>query len=356
MLDSHRPERRAESRRWRSSLTDIRRQTRQGLSVLLWLVAAAAIALGAAGVVAGMDTPLTGGGDRTGRSAQGDATVTAAMTPIEAELRGLADAVDQLGTQGRTILASLSANDPDAIDTATATGTQLVTDIDARVARITDALAGVPIVDTPGAAYELSPETRDRYAAYVGGLKSTEAIKDAWTRLTVGSLSASRMSQLLAAHDAAVVAAAKSGRDADYKAALSHLDDADAAIKDATAVRDKLAATVDVSTLDEWLERSHAYDVALRKLYVAVQRADGRVTPAVKQAAAAEAKAKDRLPPDTRSLVLIMSDIGRGGINDSAIAIEQASDDLREALAPPVEEAPAPAIDAPVPAESAAPS
>jgi hypothetical protein len=319
-------------------------------------MAAAAIALGAAGVVAGMDTPRIGGGDRTGRSAQGDGTVTAALTPIEAELRALAAAVDGLGEQGRTILASLSSNDPTAIDTATATGTQLVTDIDARTARITDALAGVPIVDTPAAAYELSPATRDRYAAYVGGLKSTEAIKDAWTRLTVGSLSASRMSQLLAAHDAAVVEAAKSGRTADYKAALAHLADADAAIKDATAMRDKLSATVDVSTLDEWLARSHAYDVALRKLYVAVQRAGGRPTAEVKAAMRAEAAAKDRLPPDTRSLVLIMSDIGRGGINDSAIAIEQASDDLREALAPPVEEAPAPAIEAPVPAESAAPS
>jgi hypothetical protein len=319
-------------------------------------VAAAAIALGAAGVVAGMDTPRTGGDDRTGRSVQGDGAVTAALTPIETDLRALADAVDQLGEQGRTILASLSANDPAAIDTATATGTQLVTDIDARVARINDALEAVPIVDTPAAAYELSPATRDRYAAYVGGIKSTDGIKDAWTGLTVGSLSASRMSQLLAAHDAAVVEAARAGRAADYQEALGRLDDADTAIKDASAMRDKLAATVDVSTLDEWLERSHAYDVALRNLYVAVQRADGRATSEVKAAMRAEAAAKDRLPPDTRSLVLIMSDIGRGGINDSAIAIEQASSDLREALAPPVEEAPAPAIDAPVPAESAPPS
>ena len=52
-----------------------------------------------------------------------------------------------------------------------------------------------------------------------------------------------------------------------------------------------------------------------------------------------EQAAKDRLPPDTRSLVLIMSDIGQGGINDAAIDIEQAKSDLEEALAPPIDEA-----------------
>jgi hypothetical protein len=49
-----------------------------------------------------------------------------------------------------------------------------------------------------------------------------------------------------------------------------------------------------------------------------------------------EEAAMARLPPDTRSLVLIMSDIGRGGMNASAIAIEQAHADLEEALAPPL--------------------
>ena len=50
-----------------------------------------------------------------------------------------------------------------------------------------------------------------------------------------------------------------------------------------------------------------------------------------------EGAAKDRLPPDTRSLVLIMADIGQGGISDAAIDIEQAKADLDEALAPPVD-------------------
>ncbi len=48
-------------------------------------------------------------------------------------------------------------------------------------------------------------------------------------------------------------------------------------------------------------------------------------------------RAKDRLPPDTRSLVLIMSDIGQGGINAAAIQIEQAHTDLEEGRARPAD-------------------
>ena len=154
----------------------------------------------------------------------------------------------------------------------------------------------------------------------------------------VSALAANRLSGLLAAHDQAVVDAAAAGRKADYPVALGHLDDADKAIADARKLRDQLKATVDVSTLDQWLDRSHAYDVALRALYAAVQR--GASTEEIRKAVEKEQAAKNQLPPDTRSLVLIMADIGQGGINDAAADIDQAHSDLEEALAPPVDAGP----------------
>ena len=296
------------------------------------------IALGAAGVVAGMDTPAPDGTDRTGRTGHGDALVDASLDAIEADLRALSDSVAGLGEQARAILASMSGNDTAAVDAATAQGTQLVADIKRRSDRIRAALDDVPIVGTPAAAYALSPETVDRHAAYVGGLASTDAVGDAWTRLVVGALAANRLSGLLADHDQAVVDAAAAGRKADYRTALRHLDDADAAIADARSMRDRLKATVDVTTLDQWLARSHAYDVALRALYDAVRR--GASTADIRRAVAKEQAAKDRLPPDTRALVLIMADIGQGGISDAAGDIEQAQSDLEDALAPAVDAAP----------------
>jgi hypothetical protein len=312
---------------------------RQGAITLAWLLAATLIAFGAAGVVAGMDTPPAPGIDRTGRTGHGDAQADAALDPIEVELRALSESVGALGEQARVILASLSGVKTDAVDEATATGTRLVADIEARSERIRDALTAVPLVTSRAAAYELSPSTVERYAAYSGALPAAGAMEAAWTRLTVGALSASRLSGLLAAHDEAVVDAAAAGRKADYPAALDHLDAADAAIADAKTLRDRLKATVDTGTLDQWLDRSEAYDKALRNLYVAVRRGESAAT--VRDLMEKEQAAKDRLPPDTRSLVLIMADIGQGGINDAAIEIEQAKADLDEALAPAVDE-PAP--------------
>ena len=317
-------------------LTRIRDMTRQAVATLIWLAAALAISLGAAGIVAGMDTPAADGSDRTGRTAQGDAVVDRHLDAIEIDLRDLSGAVGSLSDHARAVMASLSSNDLTAADSATALGTALLVEIQIRVDRIQDALNSVPIVGTQAAEYQLTPATGERYAAYVGGLASTRGISESWTRLTVGSVSATRMSSLLAAHDEAVVDAAAQGRRAAYDQALSHLDDADAAVADARMLRDRLAATVDVTTLDEWLDRSEAYDVALRALYVAVQRADGQVTSAVRDAMAKEEAAKRRLPPDTRSLVVIMAEIGRGGMNAAAIEIERAREDLDEALAPPL--------------------
>lgn len=309
--------------------------SREGLSALAWLGAVIAIALGAAGIVAGMDAPSIDGSDRSGRTARGDTQVIAALDPIETDLRALSDVIGDLGIQARGVLAALSGNDTAPAEEAITTGTDLVADIDARAARIGAALARVPIVGTDAAAYELSPAVRDRHGRIFDGLDATRGIDSAWTRLTVGSLSAIRLSGLLAAHDEAVVEAAERGRAADYPTALVALDDADDAIAQSRIMRNQLAATVEVTTLDAWLDRSEAYDEALRALYLAVRDSGGRATDDVQAAARAEEAARARLPPDTRALVLIMSDIGRGGMSAAAIAIEQARGDLDEALVAP---------------------
>jgi hypothetical protein len=310
------------------------RYVRQAITTISWLLAVVAIAFGAAGVVAGLDTPAANGGDRTGRTARGDEAVLSVLGPIEADLHILAHDVHTLSGQARGVLVALAANDVALAESAAATGTALVAKIDADAAAIRSALGAVPIVGSSEAAYAVSPGTRQRYANDVDAVAATGGLNGDWTRLTIGSLSATSLSTLLGDHDRAVVAAAARGRAADYPGGLDHLDDADAAIKGARAMRDKLAASVDVTTLDAWLDRSAAYDKALRGLYSALRASGGVVNDAVRKAARAEEAAKARLPPDTRALVLIMADIGRGGMTDSADAIEQAASDIDEALAP----------------------
>lgn len=299
----------------------------------VWLLAAVAIAFGAAGLVAAMDAPPTGG-DRPELTARGDAVVTPALDAIETDLVALSGDVDALGTQARGALASLVGSDLETVDQAVAAGDALLVEISARVARIGVALGEVPLVGRREAAFQVSAGVLDRYERLREAVAVVDGLDAAWARLTVGSVAASRLSGLLTEHVDAVLAAAERGRAADYEAAVTTLDAADRAIADARRLRDVLSATVDVTILDEWLDRNEAYDVALRGLYQALDDGGGRVTKAVRDAIDAERAAKDRLPPDSRGLILIMAEIGRGGMNEAVIAIEQARGRLADALEP----------------------
>jgi ribosomal protein L12E/L44/L45/RPP1/RPP2 len=119
---------------------------------------------------------------------------------------------------------------------------------------------------------------------------------------------------------------------AKYAEAIKLLDQAEKQIASARILRDRLVATVEVSVLDEWLDRDAAYDVALRNLYKAISKVGTKVTAATQAAVKAEATARARLPPDGRGLVVIMAEIGRGGMNGAVIAIEEARAKLTDAL------------------------
>ena len=302
-------------------------------AALAWLVAVLAIALGAAGLVTAMDAPPAGR-DRPELTVRGDANVDAALDAIESELATLSADVDALGTQARGALASLVGSDMTTVDGAIAAGDGLMVQVTLRVATIRQALAEVPLIGTPQARYQVSSAVRDRYDRLRAAVAEVDGLDGAWARLTTGSVAASRLSTLLAAHDQAVLSAAGLGRDAKYKEAVETLDGADAAISDSRRLRDVLANTVDVVVLDQWLDRNAGYDVALRGLYQALDDVGGRVTRAVREAIDAEKAAKERLPADSRGLILIMGEIGRGGMNGAVIAIEQARGRLADALTP----------------------
>jgi hypothetical protein len=301
-------------------------------SALTWLVAAIAISLGAAGIVAGMERSAAGA-DSAGLTARGDALVDAHLDRAQAELTALSGDVDALGVQARGALAALTNNDADTAAAALASGDELVTAIRSRAARIAAALEAVPLLGTPEGRYEVSDRERDRHARLMRVLESTRTLEGAWASVGIGSIAASRLSSLLAAHVEAVLAAAAKGRAASYPEALTALDEADAAIADSRVLRDQLARTLDVSTLDGWLDRNEAYDVALRALYTALVDSGGTVTDAVRRAAQGETDAKAQLPGDSRGLILIMSEIGRGGMNGAVVAIEQTRGRLADALA-----------------------
>jgi hypothetical protein len=298
---------------------------------LAWFLVVVLIALGAAGLVAGLDHP-PGTAGRADLTAAGDAQVTQLLDAAEADLVALADQVDALGIQARGTLAALNGSDPTTGDAAIEAGNRLILEIASRTAAFRDRLAAVPYIGTDEVALHLSDAVVARHAGLASAIGATDGLQAGWARLTIGSRAATRMSLLLAEHDRLVAAAAEQGRGARYTEALTTLDGADAQIASARQLRTQLAETVDVTVLDQWLDRNAAYDVALRGLYKAISTVRGRVTDDVRKAITVEAAARARLPADTRGLVVIMADIGRGGMNGAVIAIEEARGRLAAAL------------------------
>ena len=304
---------------------------RTALAALAWLAIVVLIALGVAGIATGMDRPPADG-DQGAVSFDGDADVTARLDAVSSDLSNLDTLVDALGAHARNALAALNGSDPSIAQAEIDAGDTIVADIVQGTAAIRAKLAAVPYVGTPDAGLHLSDSVIARHAALEAALKATDGLDAGWARLSISAIAASKMSQLLATHDALMGQAAAKGRVAKYADADKLIAQAGAQLTTAKSVRDDLARTVDVTVLDEWIQRNETYDTALRNLYKAISKVGRTVTPAVRNAVKAEKAARAQLPPDPRGLVVIMADIGRGGMNQAVIGIEEARATLADAI------------------------
>jgi hypothetical protein len=164
---------------------------------------------------------------------------------------------------------------------------------------------------------------------------ATAGVESTWQTFSAAAVAAERMATLLTLHDEQTAAAADHGRDGRYSEALAALDRSDATLAEIDRLHADLSPAADTSVLATWIERHRDYDAALRGLYDALVKSRGRVTAAVRAAIDAEAAARALLPPDTRALTVVMSEVARGGLQQTLISIEEASgriDDLMTQL------------------------
>jgi len=322
---------------------------RRAALAVAWLALAGVIALGAAGIVAAIDH-LPDGPGRPELTWTADRAVAPELDAAAADLSGLVDAVDVLGGDGRQALAALVGGDTPTLDAAIAAGTAQLDVIDAAAEQLRSRLAALSLAG-PGRGAFHSAETLARHDALEGALAAVAPLRSAWERLAVGVLPATELTGHLLEHDRIAGQAIRLGGAGSYRSAIARIDRADQELVAATKVRDVLAASVDVGTLDEWIARNRAYDAAVRGLWDALRRSGGRVTDTVRSAATAESRARRQLPADAQALVVILGDVARGGLNQAVITIEEARGTLLAALAAagPVP-APSPSAAAPTPA------
>jgi hypothetical protein len=292
-----------------------------------WVVLAVVIALGAAGIVAAMDHS-PGTPSRAELTWAGDREVIAALAAGAEQLEALEQEVAALGLAARLALAQVIARDLDGVQSTIAAGTARLASVEATAAALRAAAGAVPLgaEDDP---LRISSGVRERHGYLLDATGLADDLDAQWEAFTRRALDAVQLAGLLLAHDEHTAAAASEGVAGRYAAALAALDAADATIVRARALRDQLENTTDVADLDEWLDRNADYDAALRTLYTTLDATGGSFSRDVRDAILAEQAARERLPEDTRGLVVIMAEVAEGGLNQVVTAI----DDVREELA-----------------------
>src|SRR5436190_3418379 len=252
------------------------RTLRLALVAILWLLIAAVIAIGGAGLVAATKNE-PGTASRAELTAAGDAAASPGLDRAESGLQGLTADVQHLGELGRDGLGALVDSNFGNLDQTVADGQALAASIEDRSAAIRADLTQLPGTG-PNEALTWSPETRRRRDVALAALDATQGLEGGWIKLAAGATTASKLTTLLTDHDTIAGQAATSGRAAKYSAALATLATAEAKLDEAKALRDILSNTIDVTTLTQWIDRNAEYDAALKRLYRATVAAKGRLT------------------------------------------------------------------------------
>jgi hypothetical protein len=306
------------------------RSLRRAALVVVWLLIVAIVSIGGAGLVATMaNQPATAA--RAELTADGDAAAQTGLDAALVELTALTKDVEQLGELGRGALTALVSSDFAALDSAVADGQVLARQIDTRSAAIRERLLLLP-GSGPTEALVWSPGISRQRDLALAAVQATGGLELGWSRFAAGSTVANRLTVLLTEHDTTAGRAAATGRDRKYAAALKTLAEAQTMLDEAKTLRDALANTVDVTTLTQWIDRNAEYDAALATLYKETIAAKGKVTPALRAAFTAERRAHDLLPSNTSGLVIILAEIGRGGLNQAVIGIEETRAALQAAV------------------------
>jgi hypothetical protein len=172
-----------------------------------------------------------------------------------------------------------------------------------------------------------------RRAAILAAIDSAASLAASWQQVTAHASDAAQLTSLIAKHDATVIAAAGKGVAHKYRDAMSLLDQALLIVTDIKTLRVRLIPGTEPTVLDEWIERDAAYDTALKALYAALVASKGKQTLVVLARRREERDAFAQLPPDRRTIIVIVAEVARGGLTQAVLAIEEANGHIDAALA-----------------------
>lgn len=318
----------------------------RALRGLFWTAIFAVLAVGGAGLV-GQAWHPPGSAVRAELTYPGDSALHARLDAATASLAGIADEIEVLADAAKTSLAEVTSSESERLRAAVERGDKAATTIEARAAELRLALFDLP-GDGPTATIEYGNAALVRRSTVLAAIEAASGLAAHWRQVAARATETANLTTQIARHDQTVLAAAADGRAERYQRAIRILDEALLIVADIQTRRVRLIAGSEGTVLDEWIVRSRNYDTALRNLYEALRDCrcpGGPVTVEVRFAQRDEQLARDQLPPDRRTIIVIVSEVTAGGLTEAVIAIDDArgliEDALAEAEAPPAAASPA---------------
>jgi hypothetical protein len=318
-------------RRMSSAPTRIKLILGRATRAVVWTVVLAVLAAGGAGLV-GQAWHAPGSPARAELTYPGDAALGARLDDATARLTEIAAEVERLAEEAKVALEEATSSDPTRLRESLQRGGQAAATIDVETRALRDALADLP-GDGPAAVLEYSNDTLVRRSAILAAVDAALSLAAQWRQVAARANEVANLTGLIAQHDTTVLDAAARGRDHAYREATAILDQALLVVADVQSARARLIAGSEPTVLDEWIQRNSDYDLALRTLYAALEASGGKVTVEVQSARRAEQVALAQLPPDRRTIIVIVSEVTRGGLTQAVLAIEDAHGRIDDALA-----------------------
>ncbi len=287
-----------------------------------WLLLAAGLALGSAGVAAATQ-PQPISGHRPELTWAADQELSARLDAAIRDLSLLNGDVDLLSQTARTTLTDLVQIDQAALAQAWASGSSAVSSIYARASDLDTRLTCDPWGDARDVELRKTydPALVDRYHRVCLAIASVAPLRSEWDALVAGTRTAMTVASDISTHDQAGTAALQLATQGRYPEALAELAGAAGAISAATTTAADLAKVLDVSTLQDWLSRTSGWDNAARVLWQSVIDSKGAITPQVTAAIKVEKAARALLPDDNAVLQVVMDELA-GNLIPYGISIE----------------------------------
>lgn len=295
-----------------------------------WTVLLALLAVSGAGLLS-QSFHAPGSPARAELTWDGDAAVGARLDAAAQQLQRIASDITALAADAKTALGEVASTDPARLRAALEDGGAIASRIDDQTKALRTSLVGLP-GDGPTTAMDYSNPTLVRRAAILAAIDAAAGVASQWQAVTGRAVDAAEVTSLITHHDQTVVSAARLGVAGKYADTLPLLVDALNTADQVHDLRVRLIASTDRTVLDEWIDRNRTYDRALATLYRALVTSKGTITIEVQAARREERIAFGNLPPDRRTIIVIVSEVARGGLTQAVLAIEEAHGRIDAAL------------------------